>query len=83
MVRWLATHFLTKEPVKSPLRDASARNFRGDQTGPAVIGRYGASARNSMALKSILEQLAEYDTALVANTIGYLDPTPPHQWYMG
>ena len=29
-----------------------------------------------MSLLSILQQLAEYDTALVANTIGYLDATP-------
>jgi len=33
--------------------------------------------------KSLLEQLEEFDTALLANTIGYIDPTPPDQWYMG
>lgn len=36
-----------------------------------------------MSLLSILQQLAEYDTALVANTIGYLDATPVHEFYMG
>ncbi|MDB6093472.1 MAG: bifunctional hexulose-6-phosphate synthase/ribonuclease regulator [Verrucomicrobia bacterium] len=36
-----------------------------------------------MSLLSSLQQLAEYDTALIANTIGYLDPTPAHEFYMG
>ena len=36
-----------------------------------------------MSLLSIIQQLSDYDTALVANTIGYLDPTPEQEWYMG
>jgi hypothetical protein len=36
-----------------------------------------------MSLPTILQHLSEYDTALVANTIPYLDPTPNHEWYMG
>jgi 4-hydroxy-4-methyl-2-oxoglutarate aldolase len=33
--------------------------------------------------KEILEQLVEFDTALIANTIGVIDSTPVHEWYMG
>jgi 4-hydroxy-4-methyl-2-oxoglutarate aldolase len=36
-----------------------------------------------MNLRSLLARLCEYDTALLANTIGYIDPTPPELFYMG
>ena len=36
-----------------------------------------------MSLLSILEELRDFDTALLANTIDYIDPTPPYQSYMG
>jgi 4-hydroxy-4-methyl-2-oxoglutarate aldolase len=35
------------------------------------------------ATKELLERLAEFDTALVANTVGAIDTTPVHEWYMG
>ncbi len=36
-----------------------------------------------MSLQSLIQQLADFDTALIANTVGYIDPTPAHEWYMG
>ena len=32
--------------------------------------------------RQTLESLCEFDTALLANARGYLDPTPPSDWYM-
>jgi 4-hydroxy-4-methyl-2-oxoglutarate aldolase len=35
-----------------------------------------------MELKAILQELSEYDSALLANTLGYIDPTPAEELYM-
>ena len=35
-----------------------------------------------MSFPSLLQQLGDFDTALIANTLGYIDPTPVHEWYM-
>lgn len=36
-----------------------------------------------MSLTSILEELGNFETALLANTINYIDPTPAHEFYLG
>src|SRR5258708_1511289 len=33
--------------------------------------------------KELLKQLAEFDTPLLANTIGFIDSTPAHEFYLG
>ena len=35
-----------------------------------------------MSLIGTLDSLVEYDTALLANTIGFIDSTPPEEFYM-
>lgn len=43
-----------------------------------------ASALRNLSLKpEHLEQLREYDTALLANLLGYVDGAPAEQWYLG
>jgi regulator of RNase E activity RraA len=37
----------------------------------------------SAVCRSLLEELREFETALLANTIGYVDPAPADEWYMG
>src|SRR5437899_1305736 len=39
--------------------------------------------KNSKALLSLLEESRDFETALLADTTGQLDPTPAHEYYMG
>jgi len=36
----------------------------------------------SIVSKALLEELREFDTCLVANTINFIDKTPTHEWYL-
>jgi 4-hydroxy-4-methyl-2-oxoglutarate aldolase len=36
-----------------------------------------------LSLTSLLQNLKEFDTALLVNSIGRIDPTPSHEYYMG
>jgi len=37
---------------------------------------------NHRSLRKIIQELGDFDTALLANTIGYIDATPAHELYM-
>lgn len=39
--------------------------------------------RQASRLKRILAPLREFDCSLPAHTIGYIDPTPAHEFYIG
>ena len=75
MAQSLAMAFGIPKAVKQT-RAAVARNGGGAK-------RKFSSYDETLGLKEALAALREYDGALLANTIGYIDPTPAHEYYMG
>jgi regulator of RNase E activity RraA len=37
----------------------------------------------TLATSELLQHLTRFETALIANTVGMIDATPVHEWYMG
>ena len=46
------------------------------------IRRYLERDRKTMSLRTMLERLREFDSALLANTLDFVDPTPSAQCYL-